>query len=142
MRHTTRSLSWALLVGALTPPLHAQVVPTHAGDTRLSQYEAAIARGRIVAQAIVNDVGVPGLSVSVGVDGKVVWSEGFGFADLELMVPVTPQTRMRIGSVSKPVAATAAIRADSSEATLCRPLLQRGTTGTPCARSCWRVGSG
>jgi serine beta-lactamase-like protein LACTB len=46
---------------------------------------------------------VPGLSVAVAVDGKIVWSEGFGYADLETKTPVTPATRFRIGSVSKPL---------------------------------------
>jgi CubicO group peptidase (beta-lactamase class C family) len=98
-------LGWTLVLGTLSPALQGQTVPTYAGDARLAQYDAAIARGRTVAQAIVNEAGVPGLSVSVGVNGEVVWSEGFGYADLELLVPVTPETRMRIGSVSKPVAA-------------------------------------
>ena len=44
---------------------------------------------------------VPGCSVAVAVDGKIVWSEGFGFSDLEAKKPVTPATRFRIGSVSK-----------------------------------------
>ncbi|HWQ02870.1 MAG TPA: serine hydrolase domain-containing protein, partial [Candidatus Nitrosotenuis sp.] len=48
---------------------------------------------------------VPGLSVAVGVDGKIVWSEAFGFADLAAKKPATTETLFRIGSVSKPVTA-------------------------------------
>jgi len=48
---------------------------------------------------------VPGISVAVGQDGKIIWSEGFGFADLDAKKPVTPQTLFRIGSVSKPLTA-------------------------------------
>jgi CubicO group peptidase (beta-lactamase class C family) len=44
---------------------------------------------------------VPGVSVAVAVDGKIVWSEGFGFRDLAAKKPVTPATRFRVGSVSK-----------------------------------------
>ena len=47
---------------------------------------------------------VPGLSVAVAVAGKLVWSEGFGYADLATKRPATPRTRFRIGSVSKPLA--------------------------------------
>ena len=44
----------------------------------------------------------PGLVVSVGIGGKIIWSEGFGYADLEQLVPADPaQTRFRIGSVIK-----------------------------------------
>ena len=48
---------------------------------------------------------VPGLSVAVAADGKIVWSEGFGFADVENKVPAGASTRFRIGSVSKSVTA-------------------------------------
>ncbi|MCL4523728.1 MAG: beta-lactamase family protein [Acidobacteria bacterium] len=48
---------------------------------------------------------VPGLSVAVAANGKIVWSEGFGFADLEKQTPVTTATRFRIGSISKSVTA-------------------------------------
>jgi CubicO group peptidase (beta-lactamase class C family) len=46
-------------------------------------------------------LGAPGASVTVMKDGAVVWSEGFGWADIEQHVAVTPLTRFRIGSVSK-----------------------------------------
>ncbi|EEF57828.1 serine hydrolase domain-containing protein [Pedosphaera parvula] len=48
---------------------------------------------------------VPGLSIAIGRDGKILWSEGFGYADLETKKPVTPQTLFRIGSISKPLTA-------------------------------------
>jgi serine beta-lactamase-like protein LACTB len=48
-----------------------------------------------------------GFSVAVAVNGNVVWTQGYGYADLEQNVPVTPATKMRIGSVSKPLTATA-----------------------------------
>ncbi len=51
--------------------------------------------------------GTPGLALAVGVDGKIVYSEGFGFADLEERVPAWPTTKFRIGSISKPLTATA-----------------------------------
>lgn len=48
---------------------------------------------------------VPGVQVAVAVDGKIVWSEGFGYADLERNSRVTPTTMFRVGSVSKPLTA-------------------------------------
>jgi CubicO group peptidase (beta-lactamase class C family) len=51
--------------------------------------------------------GVPGLSVAVGVAGEIVWAEGFGFADLENRVPVWPETRFRVASISKALTAGA-----------------------------------
>jgi serine beta-lactamase-like protein LACTB, mitochondrial len=52
-------------------------------------------------------LGAPGAAICVRKDGRLVWSEGFGYADLEQHVPVTPQTKFRIGSVSKPLTAAA-----------------------------------
>lgn len=50
---------------------------------------------------------LPGLSMAVAVDGHIVWSEGFGFADIEEGVPVNPASKFRVGSVSKPYTAAA-----------------------------------
>lgn len=51
--------------------------------------------------------GIPGVAMAVAVDGKLVYSEGFGYADLEERVPVWPTTKFRIGSISKPLTAVA-----------------------------------
>jgi serine beta-lactamase-like protein LACTB len=61
------------------------------------------------ASAINKKIGrPPGMSVAVAVNGKVVWAEGFGLADLEQCVPVTPRTKFRIGSTSKPLTSAGA----------------------------------
>ena len=52
---------------------------------------------------------VPGLSVAIVQDAEVVWSAGFGMADLENSVPATSHTVYRVGSISKPLTATAAM---------------------------------
>ena len=50
----------------------------------------------------------PGLVVTVGLGGKIIWSEGFGFADLEQQVPADPaRTMFRFGSVIKSMTAHA-----------------------------------
>ncbi len=53
---------------------------------------------------------VPGISVAVVQDGALVWSEGFGVADLENFVPATSSTLFRLGSISKPITATAILQ--------------------------------
>ncbi|VDN97608.1 unnamed protein product [Rodentolepis nana] len=45
--------------------------------------------------------GAPGVSVCVSVRGTTIYSKGFGFADVEQGVKVTPQTKFRIASISK-----------------------------------------
>ena len=53
---------------------------------------------------------VPGLAVALVDSQEVVWAEGFGYANLEHSVPVTPQTVYRIGSVSKTIPAVALLQ--------------------------------
>lgn len=50
---------------------------------------------------------IPGLQVAVAIDGKLVWSAAFGYADVARHSRVTRTTMFRIGSVSKPLTATA-----------------------------------
>src|SRR5881296_414605 len=64
-------------------------------------YADAVARARAVVCELLAS-GMPGIQVAVGVDGRLVWSEGFGYADVERRTPVSPESQFRIGSVSKP----------------------------------------
>jgi len=50
---------------------------------------------------------IPGLALLVIRDGKIVKSEGYGFANVELQVPVKPETIFQSGSVGKQFTATA-----------------------------------
>ena len=52
----------------------------------------------------------PGIAVLVARDGKVLFSSGFGMADLSNDVPITPATKFRIGSVTKQFAAAAILK--------------------------------
>jgi len=53
---------------------------------------------------------VPAMSLAVAGRNNVAWSTALGMADLELEVPVLPEHRFRIGSVSKVITTTAAAR--------------------------------
>ena len=48
-----------------------------------------------------NSMAVPGAAISVLKDGKIIYSAGFGSADLEHDIPITPATVFYIGSTSK-----------------------------------------
>ena len=59
---------------------------------------------------------VPGLAISVVQDGRLVYSQGFGFRNIEKNLPVTPQTLFAIGSCSKAfTAATMGILVDEGK---------------------------
>ncbi len=53
---------------------------------------------------------VPGLSVAIVENGEYEWARGFGLADLENNVPASEHTLFRLGSISKPLTATAALQ--------------------------------
>ena len=49
---------------------------------------------------------IPGLAIALSRDGEIVWSAGYGYAEMEHRVPVYPdRTRFRIGSISKSLTA-------------------------------------
>lgn len=68
--------------------------------------QAIISSSRAVTQAMMT-YGVPGATVVVSVDGDVIWKAGFGFSDVENLVPCSPDSVMRIASISKPLTAVA-----------------------------------
>lgn len=100
-----RTMTMATVILATAPAtLQAQQVATAPGSV---QYSAAVEAARELVRAHVAEANLPGLSIAVARDGDVVWSEGFGWADLENRVPVTVLHKFRVGSVSKPLAAAA-----------------------------------
>ncbi|XP_051546075.1 serine beta-lactamase-like protein LACTB, mitochondrial isoform X2 [Myxocyprinus asiaticus] len=76
----------------------------------VSKYRSAIEISRDLLQRIKDEVGAPGMVVGVSVDGNQVWCEGIGYADLENRVPCSPDTVMRIASISKPLTTAAVAR--------------------------------
>ena len=91
-------------------PLHPEPnsVPSVAGGDPSGEWAGAVERGRQVMRAGLAEQNLPGLSVAVGADGKIVWAEGFGWADLESHERVTPGTRFRIGTASTVLSSAAA----------------------------------
>jgi CubicO group peptidase (beta-lactamase class C family) len=53
---------------------------------------------------------IPGLSVTIGLGGRIIYEKSFGLADVENNVPVTPETRFRTASIAKPITATAVMQ--------------------------------
>jgi serine beta-lactamase-like protein LACTB, mitochondrial len=53
---------------------------------------------------------VPGIGAAVVLEGEPVWSSGFGMTDLENSAPATSSTLFRLGSISKPITATAILQ--------------------------------
>ena len=89
-------------VSATATPLHPdpKAVPSMTRAAVPRQWAGAVEQGRQMVRTTIAEQNLPGLSVAVGAGGDLVWAEGFGWADLENLVPVAPQTRFRIGTAS------------------------------------------
>jgi serine beta-lactamase-like protein LACTB, mitochondrial len=53
---------------------------------------------------------IPAVTVAVATGGEMRWSQGFGLADMENFVPAKATTVYRLGSISKPITAVAAMQ--------------------------------
>lgn len=94
-------LSSVLIVGSSRAGAQGATHPS------AGRYAKAIAKARAIVRDSLAANGSPSVSIAVAVDGTPVWEEGFGFADLEQRVPATPETKYRIGSVSKSLTSVA-----------------------------------
>lgn len=93
-------------VGGLAAAVLSFAVPAGAGslpDAQVKAIEAAVAEMQSLTR-------VPGLSVAIALDGDLRYAKGFGVADVENDVPVTPDTVFRLASISKPITAIAALQ--------------------------------
>ncbi|MDV6330944.1 serine hydrolase [Asticcacaulis sp. 201] len=110
MKNLPLSFLVALLLGAATTQVHAQSKEVEAVINGLRP--AVSLEGAPPTLYTLTDemrkLHVPGVSIAVIHDGKVAWSQGFGIAGPSGHA-VTSQTMFQAGSVSKPVAAMAAL---------------------------------
>lgn len=62
---------------------------------------------RVRIQNVMTAHDIPSVTVAVAHKGKIVWEQGFGWADVERRIPATPHTLYSLASITKPVTATA-----------------------------------
>ena len=79
----------------------AGVAPLPLTRDRQAEFESYIA-------SMLATTRVPGAAVAVVQNGEVVYQQGFGVRELGGSEPVTPETLMMIGSITKPMTATMA----------------------------------
>ncbi|KAL8562122.1 hypothetical protein ACOMHN_041957 [Nucella lapillus] len=75
------------------------------------QLQEAITQATDLCQRVKDESGAPGLVVAVSVDGRPVWTEGMGYADIENRLPCKPESVICIASISKPLTMTAIAKA-------------------------------
>lgn len=72
----------------------------------ISPYAEAINASTVMINELMDAKNFPGAGVAVSVGGELVWSEGFGYADIASGKTIDPaETLFRIGSISKPYTA-------------------------------------
>ncbi len=81
-----------------------------AGGVCAAPLPTEIAQAHKVVEDLIAAKRIPGFSIAVARGGRIVWSEGFGLANVEQGAVVTPLTRFRLGSVSKIVTAAGLAR--------------------------------
>ena len=62
-------------------------------------------------EELMDELGVPGVSVAVIRDFEIHWAKGYGVADVETGAMVDTETMFQAASISKPVTAMAALKA-------------------------------
>ncbi|MGH7561848.1 MAG: serine hydrolase domain-containing protein [Gemmatimonadales bacterium] len=94
----------AMLLGTIAPPALAQ----RAQKGAIDQVTLDLVRARI--RFLVDSAKVPSLALAVAKDGRIVWEEGFGYADLAARTPATATTLYSMASISKPISATGVMK--------------------------------
>jgi CubicO group peptidase (beta-lactamase class C family) len=75
------------------------------------------------ADALRQALYIPGMSAAIVKDQKVLWTHGFGYADLENRVPATPDTLYHVASVTKTFGATLVLQlVEKGEVSLDEPI--------------------
>ena len=81
------------------PPTSSSIQPVQAANIKVDTFvQAELTRQRI-----------PGLALVVIKDGKVVYTKGYGYANLDQALPATTEQRFQIGSISKQFTAAAVL---------------------------------
>lgn len=83
--------------------LFADETPALSADEPLRGFDERIA-------ALMKKYEIPAGAVAIAKDDRLVYAEGFGYADRNHMTPVRPEMLFRIASVSKPITAVATLR--------------------------------
>lgn len=81
----------------------APVITSGPIDNRLVAFDELLVR-------FIRDHRIPGGALAVAREGRLVFARGYGYANLEARIPVVPESRFRIASISKPITAIAILQ--------------------------------
>jgi len=81
-------------------------VPVRVRGASPQAFDARLQGVREKVAGLVSAGQAASMSIAVAKDGKIVWEEAFGWADVEKKFRATPRTRYRSGSIAKTITAT------------------------------------
>jgi D-alanyl-D-alanine carboxypeptidase len=94
----------AMVLGILAYPLHAQPSAASGNATTVAADPDVLGEERLFSAWMEGQMayrGLPGIEVGVVSDQQLVWSKGFGFANIKAKLPMTTTTKFRMASNSK-----------------------------------------
>lgn len=94
------------MIAALASAAAGLAASPATSDARFPK-QAAFDPVRARIHALVDSAVVPSMAVAVASNGRIVWEEGFGFANRERRVRATPHTTYALASVGKAITAAA-----------------------------------
>ena len=108
MKRMQRTLAASFVLAVAVPAWSqpAPAAPPAVAPAPL-RFPDAVREARTLVQQDWATKSYPGIAIAVSVDGHTIWSEGFGYADLEYRQPMTPSIKFRVGSIAKPMTAAA-----------------------------------
>lgn len=77
-----------------------QEIPSAIDSAPPGRWTGAADQARKIVRTSISEDNLAGLSIAVGIDGEIVWTEAFGLADIDNRTPVTPKQRFRTGTAS------------------------------------------
>src|SRR5262245_19916697 len=101
--HASKTIATALL--ALSTLTNANARSALQGSAQAPRTDPRVERFQEQVEADRERLKIPGLSAAILEDGKVLWTAGFGYADLEKKIPATPDTLYHVASLTKTFAA-------------------------------------
>ena len=96
----------ALLVGTTAPTSSLAAQRDRARQQAAAIAPATLDSLRAHIRRVMDSTKTPSIAVAVAKGGRIIWEEGFGFADVEHRTPATPTTLYSMASISKPITAT------------------------------------
>lgn len=64
-------------------------------------YEVQVSRAKALIDSLKEAQDIPAVSVAAAINGRIIWSEAFGYADVANNIPATTITKFRAGSIGK-----------------------------------------